>query len=107
MAKDTGSVPPTPQSAEELRAQIAASLRAARARTGLNEQQVVDLLVKQGLEVTTETLEQWETSGLLHVDSAVHLATAYGMTIDLLAGRRAYRQRQPASDLPPAQRGSW
>jgi hypothetical protein len=43
----------------------------------------------------------------LQVDSAVHLAAAYGTTIDTLAGRRSYRQRKPADDLPPAQRSPW
>ncbi len=92
---------------ESLRAQIATSLRAARARTGLNGPQVADLLAKQGLDVTPATLERWESTGLLHVDSAVHLATAYGTTLDLLAGRRAFQQRHPASELPPPDRSPW
>lgn len=107
MPRRSSNAPPTATSAEHLRAQIAAGLSAARLRTGLSERQVVDLLGQQGLEISAPTLHGWESSGLLHVDSAVHLADAYGTTMDVLAGRRAFRQRRPAADLPPASRGSW
>ena len=100
MARRTTSPGTEPASAEQLE-RIAAGLRAARQRTGLSEEQVVALLARQGLAITTETLVRWETSGLIHVDSAMHLADAYGTTLDSLAGRRAFRQRRTADDLPP------
>jgi ribosome-binding protein aMBF1 (putative translation factor) len=107
MPQKTRDAPPTRESTAELRAQIATSLRAARARTGLSQQQVVHLLAKLNLEITAAVLERWEASGLIHVDEAAHLAAAYGTTLDLLAGRRAFRQLPPALELPPADRSSW
>ncbi|MDX6631478.1 MAG: hypothetical protein QOH00_3724 [Gaiellales bacterium] len=98
----TGSVP-----AEQVLERIAGGLRMARARTGLSEHQVVALLARQGLAITAETLQRWEASGLIHVDSASRLADAYGTTLDSLAGRRAFRQPNPADDLPPLPRSSW
>ncbi|MDP9258865.1 MAG: hypothetical protein M3Q31_20270 [Actinomycetota bacterium] len=62
------------------------------------------ILARQGLAISTETLIRWETSGLIHVDSASQLADAYGTTLDSLAGRRAFRQQHPADDLPPTPR---
>jgi transcriptional regulator with XRE-family HTH domain len=100
MPQRIGNAPQPTASAEQLLARIAAGLSAARIRTGLSEQQVVDLLGRQGVVIEAPTLQRWESSGLLHVDSAVHLADAYGTTIDLLAGRRAFRQRPPTADLP-------
>jgi hypothetical protein len=97
----TGSEP------AELLERVSSGLRAARERVGLSEQQVVALLAQQGLAITLETLRRWEASGLIHVDSAVHLADAYGMTLDSLAGRRAFRARRPVDDLPPTPRSSW
>jgi hypothetical protein len=103
-ATSTGTGPAPP---EQVLERIAAGLRQARARTGLGEQQVVDLLAQQGLVITVGTLQRWETCGLIHVDSALHLADAYGTTLDSLAGRRAFQQRRPAGDLPPAPRSPW
>jgi hypothetical protein len=69
---------------------------------------VVDLLAAQGVEITTSTLQRWESSGLLSFDSAVRLADIYGTTIDSLAGRRAFRPHQPADDdLPTTPRSAW
>jgi hypothetical protein len=103
MPQRTTSTGTGPAPAEQLE-RIAAGLRVARQRTGLSEGQVVALLAQQGLAITTETLTRWETSGLIHVDTAVHLADAYGTTLDGLAGRRAFRQRRTADDLPPTPR---
>ena len=105
MPEGTSNAPPAVKSAEQVRARIAAGLSAARLRTGLSEQQVVDLLGPQGLEITTPTLRRWESSGLLPVDAAVYLADTYGTTIDLIAGRRTFRH--PIANLPPAPRSSW
>ena len=99
---DSGSVP-----AEQVLERIASGLRVARKRTGLSEAQVVALLAQQGLVITSRTLQRWEESGLIHVDSATHLADAYGTTLDSLAGRRAYRRHRPTDDLPKPPRGSW
>jgi hypothetical protein len=93
--------------AEHVLERIAGGLRLARSRTGLSEQQVVALLALQGLETTVATLRRWEATGLIHLDSATHLADAYGTTLDALAGRRAYTARSPLDDLPPAPRSSW
>ena len=67
---------------------------------------MVALLAQQGLAITAETLRRWETSGLIHFDSASRLADAYGATLDSLAGRRAFGWRHPADDLPPSPRSS-
>jgi len=99
---DTGRVP-----AEQVLERIAAGLRMARKRTGLSEGQVVALLAQQGLAITTRTLQRWEASGLIHVDSASHLADAYGTTLDSLAGRRSFRHYGATDDLPRTPRGSW
>jgi hypothetical protein len=96
-----------PVPAEQVLECIAAGLRTARKRTGLSEGQVVALLAQQGLAITTETLQRWETSGLIHFDSASRLADAYGTTLDSLAGRRAFSRRHRADDLPPSPRTSW
>lgn len=93
--------------AEQTLARISAGLRAARLRTGLSEERVIALLAQQGLDITAATLQRWETTGLIHLDSASQLADAYGTTLDNLAGRRAFRQRHPAEDLPPAPRSGW
>jgi hypothetical protein len=105
--RNTRASPGGATAAEQGPARIAACLRAARLRTGLSEQQVVDLLAQQGIEVTIATVQRWETSGLVLVDVAAHLADAYGTTIDSLAGRRAFTQRRPTDDLPPAPRSAW
>jgi transcriptional regulator with XRE-family HTH domain len=107
MPQRNSNAPPSATPADQVLARIGEGLRAARTRTGMSEERVVELLGQQGLEITTTTLRTWESSGLLQVDSAVHLAAAYGTTIDTLAGRRSYRQRKPADDLPPAQRSPW
>lgn len=107
MPQRTISTGTGPAPAEHVLARVAAGLRVARQRTGLSEEQVVALLAQQGLAITTETLTRWETSGLIHVDSASHLADAYGTTLDSLAGRRAFRGQRPADDLPPTPRTSW
>jgi hypothetical protein len=107
MPQRASDAPPPTTSAEQLLAQIAAGLSAARARTGLSEQQVVDLLKLHGLEIAAPALQRWEASGVLPVDSAVRLADVYGTTMDLLAGRRSYQPRHPASDIPPTPRSAW
>ena len=87
--------------AEQTLTRVAAGLRAARLRAGLDERRVVELLAGQGLEISIQTLLRWEESGLIHVDAAVMLADAYGTALDTLAGRPAYAPRQPNADLPP------
>ena len=76
--------------------EVAQALRGARARTGMSEQQVVAVLAEQGFEITVTRLRGWERTGIIRVDAASRLADAYGITIDSLAGRRAYR----AHNLP-------
>ena len=81
--------------------EVARSLRAARARTGMSEVQVVAVLAEQGFKITVTRLRGWERTGVIRVDAAAQLANAYGITIDSLAGRRAYRSipaRPPAED---------
>jgi hypothetical protein len=107
MPQRIGNAPPPAASAQQLLARIAAGLSAARARTGLSEQQVVDLLGRRGLAISAPVLQRWESSGLLRVDSAVRLADVYGTTIDVMAGRRSFQSRHPATDLPPAARSAW
>jgi ribosome-binding protein aMBF1 (putative translation factor) len=71
--------------------EVAQALRGARARTGMSEQQVVAVLAEQGFKITVTRLRGWERTGVIRVDAASRLADAYGITIDALAGRRAYR----------------
>jgi hypothetical protein len=75
---------------------VARALRAARARTGMTEHQVVALLAEQGFLTTVARLRGWERSGVIRVDVSARLADVYGTTIDALAGRRAYRTRHQA-----------
>ena len=70
---------------------VAHALRGARARTGMSEQQVVAKLAEDGFAITVTRLRGWERTGVIRVDAAAHLADAYGVTLDTLAGRRAYR----------------
>ncbi len=67
---------------------VAAGLRAARARTGLSEEQIVAMLREQGVESSLLALRRAESMGVIDFALAVRLADAYGMTTDCLAGRR-------------------
>jgi hypothetical protein len=69
---------------------VAQALRGARARTGMSEQQVVAKLADDGFVITVARLRGWERTGVIRVDAAARLADAYGITMDALAGRRAY-----------------
>jgi hypothetical protein len=89
---------PAPQIATERPAdpaveEVARALRGARARTGMSEQQVVAVLAEQGFRITVTRLRGWERTGVIRVDAASRLADVYGITIDSLAGRRAYGAR--------------
>jgi hypothetical protein len=70
---------------------VAHALRGARSRTGMSEQQVVAKLAEDGFAITVTRLRGWERTGVIRIDAAAHLADAYGVTLDTLAGRRAYR----------------
>ena len=59
----------------------------------MSEQQVVAMLAEQGFRITVTRLRGWERTGVIRVDAASRLADVYGITIDSLAGRRAYRTR--------------
>ena len=72
---------------------ISAALRAARARAGLSEQEVIDLLRVRGVAITPATLERWERTGGIRLEEAVDLAAVYHMSVDELAGRRAWHSR--------------
>ena len=78
-------------------AAVALALRGARARTGMNEQQVVAKLAEDDFEITVTRLRTWERTGVIRVDAAARLADAYGITVDSLAGRRAYRLSQQSA----------
>jgi hypothetical protein len=78
---------------DEALAVVAQALRGARARTGMSEQQVVDKLAEDGFAITVARLRAWERTGVIRVDAAARLADAYGITMDALSGRRAYRSR--------------
>jgi hypothetical protein len=72
---------------------VAAGLRAARARTGLSEEQVVALLHEQGVEAGLLAVRRAESTGVIDFALAVRLADAYGMTTDCLAARRPNARR--------------
>jgi hypothetical protein len=86
--------PPRPDPAL---AAVAEALRGARARTGMNEHQVVAKLAEHGLVITVARLRGWERSGVIRVDAAARLADVYGITLDALSGRRAYGARRRAT----------
>jgi hypothetical protein len=73
---------------------VGRALRGARARTGMSEQQVVAKLAGAGFVITVTRLRTWERTGVIRVDAAARLADAYGITLDSLAGRRAFRLSQ-------------
>jgi len=74
---------------------VAESLRGARARTGMSEQQVVAVLAAEhAFVITVARLRGWERTGVIRIDTASRLADVYGTTVDALAGRRAYRSRR-------------
>jgi hypothetical protein len=77
---------------DEAHERVARALRAARARTGLGEQQVVDKLTASGHELALTTLRRAESAGVIELALAVAFADLYGMTTDCLAGRRHNRQ---------------
>jgi hypothetical protein len=72
---------------------ISAALRSARQRAGLDEQQVIDLLRARGVSISTATLERWERTGGIRLEEAVDVAAVYHMSLDELAGRRAWHSR--------------
>ena len=104
-------LPPVPahmapaRRADPVVAEVAQALRGARARTGMSEQQVVAVLAEQGFRITVTRLRGWERTGVIRVDAASRLADAYGITIDSLAGRRAYRSRHQSGALPSPRTG--
>jgi hypothetical protein len=70
---------------------VARSLRGARARTGMSQQQVVALLMRRGVAISLVKLRRVERTGMLDLACASHLADAYGTTTDCLSGRRPGR----------------
>ena len=84
---------------DEAHERVARALRAARARTGLDEQQVVDKLAASGYEVGLPALRRAESTGVVELALASALADLYGMTTDCLAGRRLNRQSLQAPSL--------
>lgn len=94
-----------PELADPALDDVAKALRGARARTGMSEQQVVAVLAEQGFKITVTRLRGWERTGVIRVDAASRLANAYGITIDSLAGRRAYRSRHHSEELSSLRAG--
>jgi hypothetical protein len=72
---------------------ISAALRNARARAGLSEQEVIDLLHARGVSISAATIERWERTGGIRLEEAVDVAAVYHMSLDELAGRRAWHSR--------------
>jgi hypothetical protein len=72
---------------------ISAALRRARARTTLCEDEVVDMLHARGVSISAATLGRWERTGGIRLEEAVDLAAVYHMSLDELAGRRAWHNR--------------
>jgi hypothetical protein len=78
---------------------VAKGLRGARARTGLSEEEVVSILGRQGIALTTKGLRRAENTGAIALALAACLADIYGTTTDGLAGRRLHRRRPSLDDL--------
>jgi hypothetical protein len=72
---------------------ISAALRGARERASLDAQEVADLMRARGVSISTATLERWERTGGIRLEEAVDLAAVYHISIDELAGRRAWHGR--------------
>jgi hypothetical protein len=72
---------------------ISAALRNARARAGLSEQEVIELLHARGVSISAATIERWERTGGIRLEEAVDVAAVYHMSLDELAGRRAWHSR--------------
>jgi hypothetical protein len=72
---------------------ISAALRHARERAGLDQEQVIELMSARGVSITDATLERWERTGGIRLEEAVDLAAVYHMSLDELAGRRAWHSR--------------
>jgi hypothetical protein len=75
---------------EAMLERVARSLRGARARTGLSESQVVELLTEKGVAISLAMLLRAERTGAIDLALAACLADSYGTTIDGLAGRQLY-----------------
>jgi hypothetical protein len=91
------SVPAGGELAAELE-RAAKGLRGARARTGLNEEEVVSILGRQGVALTVAGLRRAESTGAIGLALAARLADIYGTTTDGLAGRRLHRTRPSLDD---------
>jgi hypothetical protein len=78
---------------------VAKGLRAARARTGLGEEDVLSILGRQGIALTLTGLRRAESTGAIGLALAACLADIYGTTTDGLAGRRLRRLRLSLDDL--------
>jgi transcriptional regulator with XRE-family HTH domain len=72
---------------------VSAALRKARERAELTEQQVIDLMGARGVSITAATIERWERTGGIRLEEAVDLAAVYHLSLDELAGRRAWHSR--------------
>jgi hypothetical protein len=72
---------------------ISAALRKARRRAGLTDQQVIDLMGARGVSITAATIERWERTGGIRLEEAVDLAAVYHLSLDELAGHRAWHSR--------------
>jgi hypothetical protein len=72
---------------------ISSALRKARQHAGLTEQQVIDLMGARGVSITAATIERWERTGGIRLEEAVDLAAVYHLSLDELAGRRAWHSR--------------
>jgi hypothetical protein len=72
---------------------ISSALRDAREHAGLSEYEVVDRLHARGSSISTSALQRWERTGGIQLEDAVALAAVYDMSLDDLAGRRAWNGR--------------
>ncbi len=72
---------------------ISAALRSARERASLSEQEVVELMHARGVAISAASLERWERTGGIRLEEAVDLAAVYHVSLDELAGRRAWHSR--------------
>ena len=61
---------------------MAKGLRGARARTGLSEEEVVSILARQGMALTSPDLRRAESTGAIGLALAARLADIYGTTTD-------------------------
>ena len=106
MPQRTSTAPDHATPAERVLAGIAEGLRAARLRAGLDQKLFLGAPGVGRGGVDLSFAHRLAGGGVISGPLGT-IAGVYETTIDALAGRRAYRSRNPTENLPPALRSAW